>query len=41
MFVKFTNIDMLVEGIDNKLKEKKELLNWYKLKVRQISQRAA
>jgi hypothetical protein len=41
MIAKFTNIDKLMDGLEQEIKEKKEQLKWYKLKVKQISERAA
>ena len=41
MIAKFTNIDKIINTLEEENKEKKELIAWYKLKVKQISERAA
>ncbi len=41
MFAKFTSSDNLMNTIEQEIKEKKKELKWYKLKVKQISERAA
>ena len=41
MIAKFSKIDKLLNKIEAVNKEKKEIIEWYKLKVKQISERAA
>ena len=41
MIAKFTSVDKIINAIEQEVKEKKEQLKWYKLKVKQISERAA